>query len=144
MIWECIPSSMKVFACLRSSPANRTTEVVPSPTSLSWDLAMSTRVLAAGCTMSRRLIRVAPSLEMVTPFPSWISLSMPLGPSVVLTTSTIDWQALMFEMICPFPEVSSVPSLRMTICGVYMHTKKRPLISLVQIINNKKANIMKV
>jgi len=38
-------------------------------------------------------------------------------PRVVLTTSTTAWQALMLEMIWPRPEESSVPSLRMTICG---------------------------
>ena len=31
------------------------------------------------------------------------------------------WQALMLEMICPLPSISSVPSLRTTICGVCSH-----------------------
>ena len=35
MIWECMPSSMKVLDCFNSSPAVSTTEVVPSPTWLS-------------------------------------------------------------------------------------------------------------
>jgi len=60
-----MPSSIYCLDSLRSSPARRTTDVVPSPTSLSYDLAMSTRVLAAGCTMSRRAIKVAPSFEIV-------------------------------------------------------------------------------
>lgn len=90
---------MKTLAYLRSSPAVRTTEVVPSPTSLSYDLAISTSVFAAGWTISNRLMRVAPSFEIVTDLPSWISLSIPLGPKVVFTTSTIDWQALILEMI---------------------------------------------
>ena len=85
-----MPSSMKFFDCFKSSPAVRTTEVVPSPTSLSYDLAISTNVFAAGWTISSNPIRVAPSFEMVTLLPSWISLSIPLGPRVVLTTSTID------------------------------------------------------
>lgn len=35
IIWECMPSSMNCFDYFKSSPAVRTTEVVPSPTSLS-------------------------------------------------------------------------------------------------------------
>jgi len=80
---------MNYFDCFNNSPAINTTEVVPSPTSLSYDLAISTKHLAAGCTISSNPIKVAPSFEMVTLFPSWISLSIPLGPRVVLTTSTI-------------------------------------------------------
>lgn len=48
MICECIPSSMNDLDYFKSSPAVSTTEVVPSPTSLSYDLAISTKVLAAG------------------------------------------------------------------------------------------------
>lgn len=33
--YECIPSSINPLDSLRSSPANKVTEVVPSPTSLS-------------------------------------------------------------------------------------------------------------
>jgi len=65
-----MPSSINSLDCLRSSPAKSTTEVVPSPTSLSYDLAISTKVLAAGCTMSKREIKVAPSFEIVTFLPS--------------------------------------------------------------------------
>jgi len=36
--------------------------------------------MAAGCTMSSRAMTVAPSLEIVTPLPEWINLSIPLGP----------------------------------------------------------------
>mmetsp|Transcript_5567 Transcript_5567/g.14422 ORF Transcript_5567/g.14422 Transcript_5567/m.14422 type:complete len:259 (+) Transcript_5567:1000-1776(+) len=90
------PSSMKGFASLRSSPARTTTVVVPSPTSESWEREMSTSSLAAGCTMSRSFIRVAPSLEIVVfPRSSWMSLSMPRGPRVVRTASTTAMQALM-------------------------------------------------
>lgn len=41
---------------------------------------------------------------------STMSLSMPLGPRVVLTASTMAWQALMLEMTCCFPPALSVPS----------------------------------
>jgi hypothetical protein len=60
------PSSMKGLASRRNSPASTTTLVVPSPTSASCERAMSTSVLAAGCTISRSFISVAPSFEMVT------------------------------------------------------------------------------
>jgi len=52
----------------------------PSPTSLSWLLAISTRILAAACSMSSSLRMVAPSLEMVVSLWVVIILSMPLGP----------------------------------------------------------------
>ena len=57
-------------------------------TSASWDLAMSTRMRAAGCTTSSSFMMVAPSLEMVALWRlSTMSLSMPRGPSVVRTAS---------------------------------------------------------
>lgn len=48
-----MPCSTCSLTSLRISPARTTTEVVPSPTSASWDRAMSTRIRAAGWTMSR-------------------------------------------------------------------------------------------
>jgi hypothetical protein len=48
MIYEWIPSSMKGFASLSNSPAKSVTLVVPSPTSLSYALAISTNTRAAG------------------------------------------------------------------------------------------------
>ena len=53
---------------------------------------------------------VAPSLEMVTFCPSYMSLSMPRGPSVVRTASTTAPHALMFEMSWGLPWLESVPS----------------------------------
>ncbi len=86
-------------------------------TSESWDLAMSTRVIAAGWTISRLFMIVAPSLEMMT-FPSlWISLSIPLGPSVVRTISAIAAHAFMLLMSWAFPWDVSVPSLSKIIEG---------------------------
>jgi hypothetical protein len=52
MFCGCTPSSMNCLLSRRNSPASSVTVVVPSPTSESCDLAMSTSVLAAGCTMS--------------------------------------------------------------------------------------------
>jgi hypothetical protein len=60
---------------------------------------------------------VAPSLEMVVPLSSWMSLSIPRGPSVVRTVSATAVQALMLLSICPRPCEVSVPSLRRMICG---------------------------
>jgi len=61
---------MNLLASFKSSPANTTTLVVPSPTSASCERAMSTSVFAAGWTTSRRRMMVAPSLEMVVVAPS--------------------------------------------------------------------------
>ena len=81
---------------------------------------MSTKVFAAGCTMSSNFMMVAPSLEMVTwPLLSTMSLSMPLGPSVVLTVSTTAAQALMLDSSWPLPCDVSVPSFKRMICGCY-------------------------
>lgn len=89
-----------------------------SLTSASCDLAMSTNVLAAGCTISSNFMMVAPSFDMVAlPCAFTISLSMPRGPNVVRTASTIDWQALIFDISCGLPCDVSVPSFRSTICG---------------------------
>lgn len=78
MICELTPCSTCSLISLRISPASTTTEVVPSPTSASCDLAMSTRMRAAGCTMSRSFMTVAPSLVIVClPFSSTIKRSPP-------------------------------------------------------------------
>lgn len=95
-------------------------------TSESWDLAMSTRILAAGWTMSRSFMMVAPSLEMVVlPLSSWISLSIPLGPSVVRTVSATTVHALMLLTSCALPCDVSVPSFNRMIwgCCCYTHTQ---------------------
>ena len=115
--WGLIPSSMNCFASLRSSPAKIITEVVPSPTSLSWLLATSARDFAAGWSMLRSLMIVAPSFEIVDESSVHIILSIPRGPNVVLITSTTAWQALMLLMICSFPWRFSVPCLRTKMFG---------------------------
>ena len=62
---------------------------------------------------------VAPSLEMVVSLVVDIILSMPLGPNVLLTTSTTASTALIFEMIWPMPSEASVPSLKRRMVGCY-------------------------
>lgn len=62
-------------------------EMCANDTTHTWDREMSTSVLAAGCTISRSLMIVAPSFEMVTDRPSCISLSIPRGPRVDRTVS---------------------------------------------------------
>lgn len=74
--------STQGFTCFRNSTVSRVTEVVSSPTSASWDLAISTKVFAAGWTTSRSFRIVSPSLEIVALLrPSTRSLSMPCGTS---------------------------------------------------------------
>lgn len=62
---------------------------------------------------------VAPSLEIVVSLVVVIILSIPLGPNVVLMTSTIASTALMFDIICPIPYIDSVPSRKRRIVGCY-------------------------
>ena len=81
------------------SPANKVTVVVPSPTSLSYDFAISTNIFAAGWTISNYSNIVAPSLVIIVLFPVLIILSIPLGPKVVLTTSAIALTAFILEII---------------------------------------------
>ena len=57
---------IRSLARLSSSAATRTTDVVPSPTSLSCCWASSTRMRPAGWSTSIRLRIVAPSFEIVT------------------------------------------------------------------------------
>lgn len=108
---------MKVLAFFINSPAKMVTVVVPSPTSLSWLFAMSTKILAAACSISKSPKMVAPSFEMVVFLEVVIILSIPLGPRVVLMMSTTASTALMFDMICPIPYIDSVPSLKRRIVG---------------------------
>ena len=80
-------------ASLRSSPANTATVVVPSPTSSSWVLEISIKILAAGLSTKMDCKIVAPSfvtviLSLLACSPSdYKILSIPFGPRVVLTKS---------------------------------------------------------
>ena len=73
-------------------------QIAPTPTSLL-------------PTMGTIVVLVAPSFEMVTDEPVYMSLSMPQGPSVVRTVFTMASHALMLLMIWPRPCEVSVPSL---------------------------------
>lgn len=78
MVCELTPCSTCSLISLRISPARTTTDVVPSPTSASCERAMSTRILAAGWTMSRSFMTVAPSFVIVClQFSSTINRSPP-------------------------------------------------------------------
>ena len=68
MVVGCILFFMSSFPLRSSSAAMRTTDVVPSPTSLSCWCARSTRILPAGCSTSSKLRMVAPSLVTVTSY----------------------------------------------------------------------------
>lgn len=92
------PSSMNGFICFRISAAKTTTDVVPSPTSASWERAISTIVEAAGKTISKSFRIVAPSLEIVVaPLLSTMSLSRPRGPKVVRILSATTWKIQHFR-----------------------------------------------
>mmetsp|Transcript_69537 Transcript_69537/g.141362 ORF Transcript_69537/g.141362 Transcript_69537/m.141362 type:complete len:203 (-) Transcript_69537:136-744(-) len=112
-----IPSSTSVLSLVRISAASRTTDVVPSPTAVSWLMEMSTRVFAAGWAISRSFMIVAPSLLIVVLPPVATSLSIPRGPSVVRTASATAWQALMLLTSWGVPCEVSVPSRRIIIPG---------------------------
>lgn len=88
------------LALLRSSAAKITTEVVPSPTSLSWIQESSTSTLAAGCWTSNYLRIVAPSFVIVTsPMSSTSILSNPCGPNELLTMFDKDYTAITNKLI---------------------------------------------
>merc|ERR1719158_2468608 len=111
-----IPFWSSLSAASRRLPAITQTEVVPSPASISCALLSSTNILAAGWTTFIWLRMVAPSLVMVTsPLASWIILSMPLGPKLVLMASERALAAMMLlflissgleflDFISPCPE----------------------------------------
>lgn len=80
-------------------------------------MAISTKILAAACSISKRFKIVAPSFDMVVSLEVVIILSIPLGPRVVLITSTTASTALMFDIIWPIPYIDSVPSLNKRIVG---------------------------
>lgn len=128
IVCELTPCSTRSRTSFKISPANTTTEVVPSPTSASWERAISVRMRAAGWTISKSyreqkdqhysfarqfdageeaeptFITVAPSFVIVCrPLASTSRRSPPYGPSVLLTVDCTATQALMLEIIWPFP-----------------------------------------
>ncbi len=93
------PFSKSFSAAFSRLPAKTTTEVVPSPASMSWDADRSTNILAAGCMTAICFRMVAPSLVTRTSVgPLWIILSMPLGPREVLTASATAIVAIAHEI----------------------------------------------
>jgi hypothetical protein len=62
----CTLALTSSLALRNSSAAMITTDVVPSPTSLSCFCARSTNIFPAGCSTARRERMVAPSFEIVT------------------------------------------------------------------------------
>jgi hypothetical protein len=117
IVCELTPCSTWSLISFKISPASTTTDVVPSPTSASCDLAISVRIRAAGCTISRScilsatapqqalehpftFITVAPSFVIVClPFSSTSNKSPPYGPSVLRIVAWTAKQALIFETI---------------------------------------------
>lgn len=97
------------FARRRSSAAMITTEVVPSPTSLSCFCARSTKMRPAGCSTARRARIVAPSFEIVTSCESWSKSSSQARkrrPTPMLSTSILSRprgpkdDLTMFAIVC--------------------------------------------
>eukprot|EP00733_Pompholyxophrys_punicea_P002379 Pompholyxophrys_punicea_v1_NODE_1808_length_545_cov_30.157143.p2 type:complete len:113 gc:universal NODE_1808_length_545_cov_30.157143:60-398(+) len=87
-----------------------TTEVVPSPTSLSCCCANSTRTLAAGCSTSNNLRIVAPSLVTVTsPISSTSILSRPTGPNELFRMFAMATAAVTFCARTSSPAIRSPP-----------------------------------
>ena len=72
-------STLQLFP--KEKPAIITTDIVPSPTSLSTVLAASINTFAAGCSTSIFRKKVAPSLVNVdSPIISIYIFSLPVGP----------------------------------------------------------------
>ncbi len=89
MNYGFIPSYKNCLAAYNNSEANIVTDVVPSPTSSSYDLEASINIQAAGWFTSKRDNIVAPSLDIVWPQFPYIILSIPHGPKVVFIISAI-------------------------------------------------------
>lgn len=66
MVVGWMPLSSKPSQASNKAPANTTTEVVPSPASISYALEISTSILAVGWTTSIYLRIVAPSFVIST------------------------------------------------------------------------------
>lgn len=92
-----IPYSRRLCAASKRAPDSMTTDVVPSPASISYALEVWISNLAAGWKTYRFLRIVAPSLVTISsPFWVSISLSMPFGPREVFMRSAMAIAALMF------------------------------------------------
>lgn len=95
---------IKSFALLNISAARITTEVVPSPTSWSYNWDNSTMTLAAGCSTSNYFKIVAPSFVIVTsPTSSTNILSRPYGPKELFTIFAIANTAVTLFDLTSYP-----------------------------------------
>lgn len=84
--WMPLPRSLS--AAPSKLPQMTTTEVVPSPASMSWAVERLTSIFAVGCITDMLFSMVLPSFVIiVSPLPLWIILSMPLGPREVRMAS---------------------------------------------------------
>ena len=109
----CTSLSISSCAFSNNAPENTTDVVVPSPTSLSVVFATSTIIFPAGCCISISFKIVAPSFVIVTsPKPSTNILSIPLGPSEVLTNCATSVAANMLFFCASLPFVSLEPSFK--------------------------------
>src|ERR1051325_6378160 len=107
--WTCLLIKSSAFSS--KAPAKTTEDVVPSPTSLSTDLATSTIILAAGCSISISFRIVAPSFVIVvSPIVLTSILSMPRGPRQVFTVSATSLAVLILFFCASLPLLSLVPS----------------------------------
>mmetsp|Transcript_7403 Transcript_7403/g.6635 ORF Transcript_7403/g.6635 Transcript_7403/m.6635 type:complete len:393 (-) Transcript_7403:30-1208(-) len=107
----CICCSTNSLARFNNSEAIITTEVVPSPTSLSCKLANSTNTFAHGCSKSNRLRIVAPSFVITTsPISSTNILSKPNGPNDDFTILDTAIHAVIFCVRTSLPD-TRVPAI---------------------------------
>mmetsp|Transcript_11208 Transcript_11208/g.18960 ORF Transcript_11208/g.18960 Transcript_11208/m.18960 type:complete len:223 (-) Transcript_11208:49-717(-) len=84
-------------------PASTTTDVVPSPASMSCAFDRSTIIFPAGWTSFICFMMVAPSFVIVTsPSGALIILSIPRGPRLVRTASATAWAARMLDVRTSF------------------------------------------
>ena len=104
MTLGCIYFYIIWYAFYNSSDAIITTDVVPSPTSSSYNYDNFTIILADGCSTSIYLNIVAPSLVIVTsPISSTNILSNPYGPKDVFTIDANDYTAVILAYLTSFP-----------------------------------------
>lgn len=92
----CMPSLRKICACLKSSPTNKHTVVVPSPVISSCAVAALAIMMAVGDWICISVSKTLPSLViLIPPAPSTNIFKVPLGPKLELKTSCSPIAALM-------------------------------------------------
>ena len=107
-----MPKSNNFSAFSSKEPASITTDIVPSPTSLSTEFEASIITLAAGCSTSSLRNIVEPFLVIVTsPKRSMYIFSNPLGPNELLMRSAINFPASKLYLLASSLVEYFVPSL---------------------------------